>query len=291
MEGSGCFGANLAAFLAQHGQWVVEIDRPKRARGRGRSGAKSDALDAIRAGREALAREHLAAPRRRGQREALRVLHATRAAVVRAGADARRQLKALVITAPEPLRQALRGRPWLQQARACIALQVNSSDPIEQQATVRALQLLAERILAASTQAAELEQEMRTLVVAMAPALLDQAGVGPITAAQLLLAWSHPGRMRSEAAFAMLAGAAPIEASSGQVVRHRLNRGGDRQLNRALHTIIMIRQAHHAPTKAYTARRTRQGKSPREIRRCLKRLAARQLYRLLERTATKPVAA
>jgi transposase len=90
--------------------------------------------------------------------------------------------------------------------------------------------------------------------------------------------------LRSEAAFAMLGGAAPVEASSGQVVRHRLNRGGDRQLNRALHTIVMIRQTHHAPTKAYTSRRIVQGKSEREIRRCLKRVVARQLYRLLERT-------
>jgi transposase len=125
----------------------------------------------------------------------------------------------------------------------------------------------------------------------MAPALLDEPGVGPITAAQVLLAWSHAGRLRSEAAFAMLGGAAPIPASSGRVVRHRLNRGGDRQLNRALHTIVLIRQRHHAPTRAYTARRSAEGKSEREIRRCLKRLLARQLFRLLERTATAQIAA
>ena len=119
----------------------------------------------------------------------------------------------------------------------------------------------------------------------MAPALLAQPGIGPISAAQLLISWSHPGRFRSEAAFAMLAGAAPVEASSGQVVRHRLNRGGDRQLNRALHTIVLLRQVHHGPTREYTSRRIAQGKSEREIRRCLKRSLARQLYRLLERTA------
>jgi transposase len=124
------------------------------------------------------------------------------------------------------------------------------------------------------------------LVRAMAPALLAQPGVGPVTAGQLLISWSHRGRLRSEAAFAMLAGVAPIEASSGRVVRHRLNRGGDRQLNRALHTIVMLRQVHHGPTRAYTSRRIAQGKSQREIRRCLKRTLARQLYRLLERTAT-----
>lgn len=107
-----------------------------------------------------------------------------------------------------------------------------------------------------------------------AAALLAQPGIGPITAAQLLISWSHPGRFRSEAAFAMLAGAAPVQASSGQVVRYRLNRGGDRQLHRALPTIVMLRQVHHGPTRAYTSRRIAQGKSQREIRRYLKRTLA-----------------
>jgi transposase len=109
LEGTGCYGAGLTRFLVDRGEWVVEIDRPKRPRGR--HGAKSDVLDAIRAGREALARDHLTNPRQRGHREAIRVLHTTRAAIVQAGADARRQLKALIITAPEPLRDRLRGRP------------------------------------------------------------------------------------------------------------------------------------------------------------------------------------
>jgi transposase len=265
---------------------VVEIDRPTRPRGR--HGAKSDPLDAIRAGREALARDHLTTPRQRGHREALRVLHTTRAGIVQAGADARRQLKALIVTAPEPLRDTLRGRPWRQQLRACAELVAAPTDLIEHRATVRVLALTAERALAARQDAKQLEAELRQLITAMAPALLTQPGIGPITAAQLLISWSHPGRFRSEAAFAMLAGAAPVPASSGQVVRYRLNRGGDRQLNRALHTIVMLRQVHHGPTRAYTNRRIAQGKSQREIRRCLKRTVARQLYRLLERTATDP---
>jgi transposase len=243
-------------------------------------------LDAVRAGREALARDHLTTPRQRGHREALRVLHTTRAAIVAAGADARRQLKALIVTAPEPLRDSLRGRPWRQQLGACAGLVALPTDPVEHRATVRALALTAQRALAARHDAKQLEAELRQLVTAVAPALLAQPGIGPINAAQLLISWSHPGRFRSEAAFAMLAGAAPVEASSGQVVRHRLNRGGDRQLNRALHTIVMLRQVHHGPTRAYTSRRVAQGKSQREIRRCLKRTVARQLYRLLERTAT-----
>ena len=118
----------------------------------------------------------------------------------------------------------------------------------------------------------------------MMPVLLDQPGAGPISAAQLLVSWSHPGRCRSEAAFAALAGASPLEASSGRITRHRLNRFGDRQLNRALHVIINWRMLHHARTQAYLARRTGH-KTEREIRRCLKRYAARSLFRLMETAA------
>jgi transposase len=157
---------------------------------------------------------------------------------------------------------------------------------VEHWATVRALTLTAQRVLAARHDAKQLEVELRQLVMVMAPALLAQPGIGPINAVQLLVSWSHVGRFRSEAAFAMLAGTSPVQASSSQVVRHRLNRGGDRQLNRALHTIVMLRHVHHGPTRVYTSRRIAQGKSQREIRRCLKRSLARQLYRLLERTAT-----
>jgi hypothetical protein len=288
LEGTGCYGAGLASFLADQGEWVVEIDRPKRT---GRTQAKSDALDAIRAGREALSRDHLACPRQRGQREALRVLQLTRAGAVKVAADARRHLKALLVTAPEPLRQALREGTWLRQARACAALTAQPSDPVEYRATVRALRATAERALAAHQEATQLGKELGVLARAMAPALLAQRGVGPVTGAQVLISWSHPGRLRSEAAFAMLAGAAPIEASSGRVVRYRLNRGGDRQLNRALHTIVMIRERYHQPTKRYVTRRTAEGKSEREIRRCLKRTVARQLFRLLERQALARVMA
>jgi transposase len=282
VEGTGCYGAGLASFVADQGEWVTEIDRPKRT---GRTQAKSDPLDAIRAGREALSREHLATPRQRGQREALRVLQITRAGAVKVAADARRHLKALLVTAPEPLRAGLRGQTWLLQARACAALTAQPGDPVEYRATVRALRITAERALAAHTEAAQLGKELAILVRMVAPALLAQPGVGPVSAAQVLISWSHPGRLRSEAAFAMLAGAAPIEASSGRVVRHRLNRGGDRQLNRALHTIVMLRERYHEPTRRYVARRTAEGRSGREIRRRLKRTVARQLYRLLARTA------
>ena len=131
---------------------------------------------------------------------------------------------------PEPLRDTLRGRSWLQQARAGAALVAVPSDPVEHRATVRALRMTTQRALGARVAAKQLEAELRILIAAVAPALLVQPGIGPVSAAQVLISWSHPGRLRSEAAFAMLAGAAPVEASSGRVVRHRLNRGGDRQL-------------------------------------------------------------
>ena len=214
LEGTGCYGAGLASFLADQGEWVVEVDRPMRPRGR--TGAKSDLLDAVRAGREALSRDHLACPRQRGQREALRVLHLTRSGAVKVSADARRHLKALLVTAPEPLRAELRTGTWIQQARTCGALVAAPTDPVEHRATVRALRLTAERALAAHQEARQLGKELQALVQVMAPALLAQPGVGPVTAAQLLISWSHRGRLRSEAAFAMLAGVARSRPPRGR---------------------------------------------------------------------------
>ena len=149
---------------------------------------------------------------------------------------------------------------------------------------------LARRIRTLTTEIAELQTPIAKLVEAVAPQLLDQPGIGPITAAQIYIAWSHPGRCRNEAAFARLAGVAPLEASSGQQTRHRLNRRGDRQLHRALHTIaIAIAITRHCPkTRAYIAKRISQGKTTRETRRCLKRYIARHLYRLLENPPPTP---
>jgi transposase len=149
--------------------------------------------------------------------------------------------------------------------------------------TVRALRSTAQRIQLLAAEAAGLRAELERLVVAIAPWLLELSGVGPISAAQVLVSWSHAGRLRSESAFAALAGANPIPASSGQVTRHRLNRGGDRQLNRALHTIVLARLRDDPSSRAYAVRRRVQGKSTREIRRCLKRAVARQLFKLLQR--------
>jgi transposase len=285
LEGTGCYGAGLTSFLLDHGEWVTEIDRPKRS---GRTQAKSDALDAVRAAREALSREHLATPRARGEREAMRVLLATRRSAVAARTEAINQLKALIVGAPEQLRARLRHGCTDEQLRRCVRLRLDGSAPAEQQATVWALRAAARRVRLLEREAAEHERRLRKLVLASVPVLLDELGVGVIVAAQVLVSWSHPGRVRSEAAFAMLAGAAPVPASSGQVVRHRLNRSGDRQLNRALHTIVLVRLRLDPRTRRYAARRRAEGKSDREIRRCLKRTIARQLFRLLRRSSVNP---
>jgi hypothetical protein len=156
--------------------------------------------------------------------------------------------------------------------------------------TSRSVGTLEERVAARRVQQLtveerELAREIKTLTEMLAPQLLNQPGVGPLLAAQVALSWSHKGRIKSEAAFARLAGVAPIPASSGQTIRYRLDRSGDRQLNRALHMIIVTRRRTHEPTIAYIERRTQEGKTRREATRCLKRYLARNLYRLLENGA------
>ena len=280
IEGTGSFGAGLTAFLLERGERVVEIDRPKRpAR---RNGAKSDRLDAGRAAREALTHEHLASPRQRGRREAIRVLLATRESAIAARTKAITHLKALLVSAPSELREDLRRDNTVRLLARCARLRSSAACDPEHRATILALRATARRALTLQAEADTLEHELAALVHEIAPTLLAEPGVGVISAAQLLVAYSHHGRLRSEAAFAALAGAAPIPASSGQIVRYRLNRGGDRQLNRALHTITISRLRHDPTTRAYATRRTAEGKSAREIKRCLKRYLARHLFRVLD---------
>ena len=164
----------------------------------------------------------------------------------------------------------------------CSRFRRTSSAGTDELATRIVLRSLARRIRTATVEADELEREILAHVRALAPTLLDEPGVGPIVAAQLIVAGSHRGRLRSEACFARLAGVAPVPASSGQTTRHRLSRGGDRQLNRALHTIVLHRRQHHPATRDYIARRITEGKSRRDDTRLLKRYLARHLYRLLQ---------
>ena len=281
VEGAGSFGAGLTVMLQQHGERVVEVGRPKRPASR--SGAKSDPLDAVRAAREALSHDRPAIPRRRGEREALRALLTTRRCATLARVAAIGQLKALIVGAPEELRAELRGQPTSRQIDYCASRRERPARSLEHRATIRALRATAQRIQLLQAEADQLQAELTVLVSAVAPWLLEVPGVGPLSAAQVLVSWSHAGRFRSEAAFAALAGTNPIPASSGQVTRYRLNRGGDRQLNRALHTILLVRLRTDPDTRAYMARRTAEGKSRRDAKRCLRRVIARQLFRLLER--------
>lgn len=284
IEGTGGHGAGLTRHLELMGELVIELDRPERVQRR--HGAKSDPLDAIRAAREALSRDRVATPRSAGDRQALSVTLAARRSAVESSAVAQHQVCSLVIAAPEPIRAKFRGMKLPAMLRTASRLRLHPSWDPETTATVTVLRTLARRAVDLTAEAAAHEKEILRIVRSMQPDLLDQPGVGPINAAVVLCAWSHSGRVHSEAAFAMLGGVAPIPATSGQTVnRHRLNRFGDRQLNRALHNIVLSRLRYGERTRAYADRRTREGRTRRENIRCLKRYVARDLYRLLEQSA------
>ena len=266
VEGTGSYGAGAASYLASRGELVVEFNNPTPTA----DGAKTDTLDARRAARQTLGRPWPSTPRARGDREALRVLETTRRGAITARTSAINELKALIVTAPVDFRDQLRGLTTAALVAKCHRFRLRPAPINELTATKAAMRSVARRIRALASEIAELKAPIAELVEALAPHLLDQRGVGPITAAQVLIAWSHPGRCRNEAAFARLAGVAPLEASSGQHTRHRLNRRGDRQLNQAIHIIAITRMRDCPKTRAYIAKRISQGKTTREARRCLK---------------------
>ena len=279
VEGTGSFGAGLTRFLTGCGERVLEVGRLRRER---RSGGKTDALDAIRAARSVLACERPATPRAGGERQALQALVAAREGAVNAKRAALCQLRDLLVTTPEPLRHELRTLTRAQLLQRLTATRPGGRRDPELRGSLLALRSLARRVLQLTAEERELAREIETLTRKLAPQLLDQPGIGPHAAAQLVLSWSHQGRIVSEAAFARLAGAAPIPASSGQTIRYRLDRSGDRKLNRALHMILVTRKRTHPATITYIQRRLEEGKTRREANRCLKRYLARNLYRLLE---------
>jgi transposase len=282
IEGTGSYGAGLARYLAGRGETVLEVSRTPRAERRLRG--KDDSLDAARTARAALASETLALPRSGQRREALRLLLVARRSAVDVRREALGQLRGVIVTAPDQLREELRGLTVGKLLARCSRLRRSNSASADELATRLVLRSLARRIEAATREAGELERELLGHVRALAPRLLDEPGVGPIVAAQLIVARSHHGRVRSEAAFARLAGVAPVPASSGHTIRHRLSRGGDRQLNRALHTVVLHRRQHDATTKDYIERRVAEGKTRRDASRLLKRYLARHLYRVLQHT-------
>jgi transposase len=238
VEGTGSFGAGLTRFLMRRKERVLEVGRLRRER---RSGGKTDALDAVRAARSVLTSERPATPRAGGERQALQALVAAREGAVNAKRAGLCQLRDLLITTPEPLRSQLRPLTRARLLQRLAATRPHSHDA-ELRGSMLALRSIARRVLQLTAEERELAAEIETLTRKLAPQLLDQPGVGPHAAAQLVLSWSHQGRITSEAAFARLAGAAPIPASSGQTIRYRLDRSGDRKLNRALHTILVTRK-------------------------------------------------
>jgi transposase len=284
LEGTGSFAAGLVTVLAEAGEDVVEIQNNKRSRG-----AKNDRIDAVQAARTALAQTEQATPRDRGLREALRQVLVTRQGILMSRTKAINELKSLIVVAPEHLRAQLRGLGLAKQLDRIDRFSSPTGATIEHRVTVRTLRSIAARIRFLINQAAELDVELLVLIPQhpAGPALLAEPGVGPVVAAQLLVSWSHRGRVRNEAAFASLAGVAPLEASSGQRTRHRLSRMGDRNLNRALHTVAITRLRCHEDSRNYETRRSAEGKTHRDVRRSLKRILARRFYRLIQ-AATVP---
>jgi transposase len=282
IDGARSHGLGLSRVLLAAGETVLDAARvPGAAR---RRGGKSDSLDAVHIARIALTAGHVITPRSDGDREALRILHVARRHYSDTRTATVNLLKSLILTADDALRGQLRKLSTDQQVR--LLRHLEPSTELNTLARVRRNQLrtLAAEIAVLDQTLADNLKQLRDLVAVMCPALLDQPGVGPVTAAVALAAWSHKGRLRNEAAFAALAGVNPIPASSGRTIRHRLNRGGDRTLNSAIHTIAKSRRICHQPTRDYVTRRTAEGKTPKEINRYLKRYIARQLFRLMQAT-------
>ena len=281
VEGCGSWGRSLFAWLHDRDAHVIEIERPKRPRRH--MGAKNDDLDAVRAAREALAATRLPEPKTPGSKDFLAALMTARNSAVNAATDAERQLHALITTAPELIAGRLRGLKTHPIIAACTSPEWVFEDA-HTTAYGGVMTALARRITALRAEADGYKTMIGEQVEIVKPELLKIVGVGPIIAATLLCSWGQPGRVRNEAAFAMLAGTAPIPASSGLTTRHRLNRFGDRRLNAAIHTVAVTRLRCDERTKTYAKGRRAEGKTDRDIRRCLKRYITRELFRILETT-------
>ena len=281
IEGTGSFGAGLSRFLRSEGARVFEVDRPKR-RDQYRSG-KSDPIDAELAARAVLAGTATGRPKDAdGEVEMIRTLRVTRRSAVKARAQAVNQLKNLLITAPEELRSELRELSTAKLVAKTSGFRPGTNPSDVQAATKFAMRSVARRHQRLSEEISELDAQLDRIVTQAAPELVAVEGVGTDTAASLLIAaGDNPERLRDEAAFAHLCGVAPIPASSGKSVRHRLNRHGNRDANRALYVIAVCRMSREERTRSYVAKRTAEGKTKKEIIRCLKRYIAREIYRIL----------
>jgi transposase len=281
VEGTSSYGAGLARHLKAAGIAVVEVERPKRRHLRRRG--KSDPKDAEAAARAVLAGEAAGVPKSGdGKVEMVRTLRSARRSAVKARVQAANLLKAMLVTAPEELRRRLRGLPTKELVAVAARFRPGGDLDDVEAATRFALRSVARRHQALSEEIAGLDAQLDRLVAEVAPGLTSLPAIGTHHAATLLvLAGDNPERLESEASFASLCGVSPVEASSGKVVRHRLNRGGNRDANRALHMICVVRMGSDRRTRSYVARRTAEGKSKWEIMRCLKRYIAREVYRVL----------
>lgn len=288
IEGTGCYGAGLARALLAAGEPVIEINRPDR-RARRVLGGKTDLIDAEAAARSVLADYATATPKSGdGLVEMIRIIRTARSSAVKSRTIAMNQIKALVVTAPPQLRDALTDLSTMKLIKRCCAFRRVAADT-PAAITRQTLRHLARRWRDLDAEVREHTAELARLVELAAPALLDEHGVGPDTAAALLIAaGDNPERLHSEAAFAALCGTNPIPASSGKTDRHRLNRNGDRQANAALHRIIVVRLRSHPETRRYyNTRRNSNGANTMHVLRCLKRALARRLYPLILQAATE----
>lgn len=287
VEGTGSYGAGLARHLTANGIRIVEVDRAdRRAR---RKHGKSDPADAVAAARAVQAGTATGTPKTRdGVVESIRALRVARNGAIKAHTASMNALRQMVITAPDQLRQQLTGMGAKTLVQTCSRLRPGDlSDPT--QGVKLALRRLAQRCQMLAAEITEADTDLRSLVTLAAPRLVEQFGVGPEIAGQLLItAGDNPTRLRSEASFAALCGVSPLPASSGRTNRHRLNRGGDRAANSALHRVVIVRMRYHQPTRAYVERRTAEDLSKRDIIRCLKRYLAREFLPQIREALAEP---
>jgi transposase len=290
VEGTGTYGAGLTRYLSGEGQFVIEATRPRRDRMAQRNNGKSDSIDALRAAKALLAEELNVAPKTRdGDIEALRHLHVVKRSAVKARTAAINAMRAILVSAPDQLRDQFRGAGKNDLVDRCGRFRPGPDGGLEA-SIKRNLRRLARRCQALTEEIADIDAEISLLVKRRAPQLLKLKGVGAQVAATLLVAvGDNPHRLRSEASFAHMAGAAPLPTGSGLTSgRHRLNRGGNHQANNALWTIALTRLSTDPRTKAYAARRTAEGKTKKEIIRCLKRYVAREIYQMIMQTMSPP---
>jgi transposase len=281
VEGTGSYGAALSRYLRRAGVRVIEVNRPDRAARRRRG--KTDPVDAEAAARAVLAGRATVTPKTAdGPVETLRLLKLAKDSAVKARTQAINQLKAVLVTAEPSLRESLAGLGRATLVRRCAQLPDPAGDGDVATTVVYTLRVLAHRIQHLTSEINDLTRRISKVLADHAPHLLERRGVGPDSAATLLIAaGDNPERLATEASFAALCGASPVEASSGRTHRHRLNRGGDRQANAALYRIALTRLRCDRGTRDYLDRRAAQGKTRREGIRCLKLYIAREIYNLI----------